>query len=333
MSETRLTEAQYDAITEAAAQWCMRLHEPDCTDREREAFTVWLHADPLHAFEFEAMQEIWDVSEHLPPPTPQSAQVIELPHVARHSRWKRFGMAAAITLLAIPAAAYSGWQLGWVPSAYERLEASTHTKRVTLPDGSEVELNLGTALTFSNYKNQRRVTLNKGEAFFKVSHDATHPFVVQAADGRIRVTGTQFNVWMYEDQVRVTLLEGSVLVSSNKALSSDGLRLEPGMQARYRAGDYAPQISQTYANAPDLAWRTGKLILDDLSLADALPLINRYLSTPLSLADNATGKLRIGGVFNTTEINKLATALPKVLPVYLSVNQDGKPVINALPRG
>lgn len=33
MSEIRLTEAQYDAITEAAAQWCMRLHEPDCTDR------------------------------------------------------------------------------------------------------------------------------------------------------------------------------------------------------------------------------------------------------------------------------------------------------------
>ena len=35
MSETRLTEAEYDAITEAAAQWCMRLHEPDCTDQER----------------------------------------------------------------------------------------------------------------------------------------------------------------------------------------------------------------------------------------------------------------------------------------------------------
>ena len=62
-------------------------------------------------------------------------------------------------------------------------------------------------------------------------------------------------------------------------------------------------------------------------------MINRYLSTPLSLADNATGKLRIGGVFNITEINKLAAALPKVLPVYLSVNQDGKAVINALPRG
>ena len=105
------------------------------------------------------------------------------------------------------------------------------------------------------------------------------------------------------------------------------------MQARYKAGDYAAQISQTYANSPDLAWRNGKLVLDNLTLADALPLINRYRSTPLVLADRATGALRVGGVFNTKEINSLVTSLPKVLPVYLTLSQDGKPVLNALPRG
>ena len=333
MSETPLTEAQYDAITEAAAQWCMRLHEPDCTDQEREAFTVWLNADPLHAFEYEAMQDIWEVSEHLPKPESVGSQVIALVQRPRQPAWQKLAIAAAITLLAVPLAAYSGWELGWVPNTYEHVQADTNLHTLTLPDGSEVELNLGTELTYANYKDQRRVTLSKGEAFFKVSHDATHPFVVQAAEGRVRVTGTQFNVWMYEDQVKVTLLEGSVLVTSNKKLSGDGLRLEPGMQARYKAGDYAAQISQTYANSPDLAWRNGKLVLDNLTLADALPLINRYLSTPLVLADRATGDLRVGGVFNTKEINSLVTSLPKVLPVYLTLNQDGKPVLNALPRG
>lgn len=333
MSETPLTEAQYDAITEAAAQWCMRLHEPDCTDQERKAFTVWLNADPLHAFEYEAMQDIWEVSEHLPKPEPVGSQVIALVQRSRQPAWQKLAIAAAITLLTVPVAAYSGWELGWVPNAYEHVQADTTLRTVTLPDGSEIELNLGTELTYANYKDQRRVTLSKGEAFFKVSHDATHPFVVQAAEGRVRVTGTQFNVWMYEDQVKVTLLEGSVLVTSNKKLSGDGLRLEPGMQARYKAGDYAAQISQTYANSPDLAWRNGKLVLDNLTLADALPLINRYLSTPLVLADRATGALRVGGVFNTKEINSLVTSLPKVLPVYLTLSQDGKPVLNALPRG
>lgn len=251
MSETRLTEAQYDAITEAAAQWCMRLHEPDCTDQEREAFTVWLNADPLHAFEYQAMQDIWEISEHLPKPEPVTPQVIARPQRSRQPAWRKLAIAAAITLLAVPVAAYSGWELGWVPNAYERVQAHAQLQTVILPDGSEVELNLGTELTYANYKDQRRVTLSKGEAFFKVSHDVTHPFVVQAAEGRVRVTGTQFNVWMYQDQVKVTLLEGSVLVTSNKKLSGDGLRLEPGMQARYKAGDYAPQIG------PDLRQLAG----------------------------------------------------------------------------
>ena len=333
MSQARLTEAQNDAITEAAAQWCMRLHEPDCTRQEREAFAVWLNANPLHALEYEAMLEIWGVSEHLARPAPAAARGVALPSATRRRTWQRFAVAAAVTLLALPVAAYSGWQLGWVPNAHERYSADASARTVTLPDGSQVELNLGSQLTFSNYKDQRRVTLGKGEAFFKVSHDASHPFLVQAAEGQVRVTGTQFYVWMYEDQVRVTLLEGSVLVTSNKNLSGDGLRLEPGMQASYKGGDYAPQISQTYANAPDLAWRNGKLILDNLTLADALPMINRYLSTPLSLADTATGQLRIGGVFNTKEIPNLVASLPKVLPVYVRVDQNGQPVINALPRG
>ena len=74
-------------------------------------------------------------------------------------------------------------------------------------------------------------------------------------------------------------------------------------------------------------------MLDNLSLSDALPLINRYLDTPLVLADSATGKLRIGGVFNTQDIDRLVTSLPKVLPVYLSIRQHRNPVINGQPQG
>lgn len=326
MSEQHLTEAEYDAITDAAAQWCMRLHAADCTAAERQAFEQWRAAHPLHAFEYEAMQEIWDVADHLPrPPAPVR------PQPASRTSWRTYGLAAAISAMALPLLAYGGWNLGWLPSSYERFQADGSVRQVTLADGSQVELNLGTELTYSNYKDQRRVTLNKGEAFFKVAHDSSHPFVVKAASGQVRVTGTQFNVWMYEDQVRVTLLEGSVLVNSDSRHPDGGFRLDPGMQARYRQGDYQPQISQTYAGDTSLAWRQGKLVLDNLALGEALPLINRYLSTPVMLADSPTGAIRVGGIYDTTAIKSLVTTLPKVLPVYLTRNQDGNPVINSLP--
>ena len=328
MTDSPLSQAQYDAITDAAAHWCMRLHASDCTAQERLAFDQWRDAHPLHAVEYEAMLDIWEVAGDLPRPD----AIVPAVRIKPATPWRTVGIAGAVCALALPLAAYSGWNLGWLPDAYQHFEAGDTVRQVTLSDGSRVELNLGSELTFSNYKDHRRVTLDKGEAFFSVSHDTAHPFIVRAADGRIRVTGTQFNVWMYEDQVRVNLIEGSVLVTSNDDLPGDGLRLGPAMQARYKHGDFTPQISQTYANDNSLAWRSGKLVLDDLALSDALPLINRYLDKPLMLADNSTGSIRLGGIYNIKELNSLVASLPKVLPVYLTRNKDGNPVLNAIPQ-
>jgi len=328
MTQNTLSEAEYDAITDAAAHWCMRLHAVDCTAEERQAFEQWRDAHPLHAFEYEAMLEIWDVAEHLPRPEP--AVIVPISRPTRN--WRQYAVAASVCAMALPLAAWAGWNLGWLPNSYQHFAATDNVRHVTLGDGSQVELNLNTDLTFSNYKDERRVTLNKGEAFFEVSHDLDHPFIVKAAEGKVRVTGTRFNVWMYEDQVKVNLVEGSVLVTSNRQLPGDGLRLGPSMQARYKHGDYMPQISQTYASDTSLAWRSGKLILDNLALNDALPLINRYLDKPLKLADNTTGSIRIGGIYNIKELSSFANSMPKVLPVFITRNENGNPVINPMPQ-
>ncbi|MEB0109374.1 FecR family protein [Pseudomonas sp. GNP013] len=326
MSENSVSEAEYDAITDAAAQWCMRLHAADCTGAERQAFQRWHDAHPLHAFEYAAMLEIWDVAEHLPRPQTQPVVVRFKPR----SRLRTYAVAAAICLVALPLAAFTGWEAGWLPNAYERFETTNDARVVTLGDGSQVEMNLGTQLVYANYRDQRQLTLNRGEAFFKVSHDSAHPFIVRAGDGRVRVTGTQFNVWKYEDQVRVMLLEGSVQISSDTVHGS--VPLTPGMQASYQHGDATPKLRAINPGDSALAWRQGKLVLDNLALADALPLINRYLSKPVMLADTPTGAIRIGGIYNINEVNNLIPSLPKVLPVYLTQNQDGNPVLNSIPR-
>ncbi len=78
-----------------------------------------------------------------------------------------------------------------------------------------------------------------------------------------------------------------------------------------------------------LAWRDGKLILDDLPLSEALPRINRYLDKPVLLADQATANIRIGGIYNTRNAQDLVQMLPKVLPVVLSKNSNGSTVIHS----
>lgn len=159
MSEKSLSEVEYDAITDAAAHWCMRLHAGDCTTDERQAFAQWHDADPLHAFEYAAMLEIWDVADHLP--RTETAPALVAPFKPR-SRLRTYA-AAAICLAALPLAAFTGWEAGWLPSSYERFDAVDGLRQVTLGDGSQVELNLGTELVYSHYKDQRRVTLKRAK--------------------------------------------------------------------------------------------------------------------------------------------------------------------------
>ncbi|QCI12813.1 FecR family protein [Pseudomonas putida] len=327
MNHDRLNANPDDAMTDAAAHWCMRLHADDCTAAEREAFARWVAADARHREEYEAMLEIWDTADLLP----RTATVVEFnpPSPAAAPRnWRPLASAAAIALAVLPLLGWMGWEQGWLPNRYQHFEAGDHMQIVQLSDGSTVELNLNTELTFFNYKDQRQVTLDRGEAFFKVTHDSTHPFIVQAGRGQTRVTGTQFNVWKYQDQVKVTLVEGSVLVSTDG--SGSGYHLSPGMQASYRAGDFEPQVAQSEDYGNTLAWRSGKLILDNLSLDQALPVINRYLDAPLRLADQATGHIRISGIYNTREVGRLVDNLPKVLPVYLTRSKDGSTVLNSI---
>lgn len=91
------------------------------------------------------------------------------------------------------------------------------TFQIILPDGTKVKLNAASSLQFPTTFTgvpTRRVVL-AGEAYFEVSKDKKHPFIVHALNQEIKVLGTHFNVNAYTDekQIKTTLLEGSVSVS------------------------------------------------------------------------------------------------------------------------
>jgi transmembrane sensor len=322
--------ANDDPLVEVAAHWCMRMHATDCTEEERAQFKLWLEEHPSHATEYVAMLEIWDLSEHLPAnetaPRPALRQAPPAPALPARSRrrWRPQLRAVALAVLALPLAAYGGWMMGWLPNSYEHFETQQNISRITLGDGSEVELNSTSELSFFNFRDERHVFLSSGEAYFHVTHDSAHPFVVSAGEGSITVTGTRFNVWRYEDSVVVTVTEGSVRVQSER--EGNDSTLTPGMQASFKAGDLKPRV-QSVNTQTALAWREGKLILNDITLGEAVPLLNRYLEEPLILADQSTADIRIGGIYSTRDVANLVKALPKVLPIKLEPQSDGTTLI------
>ncbi|QLF91850.1 FecR family protein [Pseudomonas sp. ABC1] len=317
-----------ERITHEAAHWCIRVHEADFTPKERARFEQWLESDPAHRLEFEAMQDIWTTSEAIAvSPVGTTGNTCARPiRQRRQGAFRHYAKAAAFVLLALPIAALVGWKQGWVPNDFQRYSTTTASSEVTLGDGSTVIMNTNTRLTYLNYIDHRSVVLSEGEAFFKVSHDATHPFVVSAGNGDVTVTGTQFNVWKYSEQVVVTLTEGSVIVNSDSRSKARAVRLVPGMQASYSASTRRPE-TRTVDTRQVIAWQEGKLIIDDLTLDQALPMINRYLDSPVVLGDKYVGDLRLGGIYNTSDIAGLVQALPRVLPVQLARNKEGNTVV------
>lgn len=104
--------------------------------------------------------------------------------------------------------------------------------KVCLPDGSNVWLNAASTLRFPTtfvYAGTRSVQLS-GEAYFEISKDKAHPFIVSTENQEVKVLGTHFNVNSYPEEptVKTTLIEGSVLVST---LEGKTATLNPGQQS------------------------------------------------------------------------------------------------------
>jgi ferric-dicitrate binding protein FerR (iron transport regulator) len=127
---------------------------------------------------------------------------------------------------------------------------------LTLSDGSQVWLNVGSSLTYPTaFTGKERKVKITGEAYFEVAHNASMPFIVQHDDVTVSVLGTHFNVNTYEDETaeRITLLEGSVRVSKNKMSQI----LNPGQQASI-ANESAIKVLDDVNMDEVMAWKNGK---------------------------------------------------------------------------
>ncbi|WP_373826535.1 FecR family protein, partial [Bacteroides heparinolyticus] len=135
-------------------------------------------------------------------------------------------------------------------------------KRIALPDGSEITLNVGTSI---RYNAAREVWLDEGEAFFDVTPDIENPFTVHLRNGlSVRVLGTSFTVQSYAELPfqQIDVLSGKVTVS---APDNETVELVSDQKATYRATKLSRQTTNAAQKA---AWRTGTVVLVNASFAE-----------------------------------------------------------------
>ena len=311
-----------DRVRDAAAQWFVRLQAPAMEVAERQRFEAWLDEHPNHRDEILVLQGIWSATDLLPK---ERLRALCDPPAKRSKRRPllRYAMAAGVLAAAVGLGLFSGLSS---PADYsdEFATALGERRHIALPDGSVIDLNSRSRVRVQFVHHQRRVELAEGEALFRVEHDAGRPFIVDAGNGQVTVTGTRFDVRRDADKTRVAVEQGSVKVQGRDV----PVKLTAGFGTQI---DAQGKVAVPYAiNAEELtAWRNGKLVFNDAPLSEVAEEVSRYRDKPLRVGSPAVGSLRLTSVFGVANTEALLKALPNILPVAVRTLDDGSQEIIA----
>ena len=171
-----------------------------------------------------------------------------------------FSLRTLSAVAAIALLCFIGWNTYCYlkPAALQTISTLADTRTIKLPDGTEVTLNHFSSLTYpEKFKGEHREVNLKGEAYFEVTKNRKHSFIVQTESVNVEVLGTHFNVESYPDdpEVKTTLLEGSVAVS-NKS-NSVRIVLKPNESAIYNKEKKSMPLEVSDRVAEEIAWRQG----------------------------------------------------------------------------
>lgn len=304
---------------ELAAEWLAR-EDQGLTSAEKAELEAWLEQSTAHEVCYLRLQAAWERADRL-----AALNVPPLYAFAPRTRPKSyrafFAALAAVALIAV----VGGYR--FTRSAVSRSFATAigTTKSLHLADGTRVQLNSNTRLRTDISSAMRAVTLDAGEAYFEVAHDARRPFVVYAASKRITDLGTKFSVYRNGNNVRVVVKEGRVRVETMTEPGAGQAILADGGHVVMTRGDESLVSGRSQKDiANDLSWRSGMLVFDQQTLGEAAEEFNRYNSKKLVIEGDVKS-MKIGGRFKANNVESFILLLHRGFG--LSVNDRGNNII------
>lgn len=297
-----------DHLLDEAAEWIARLGAPDLDRADRLAFARWLERSPAHRGAFDTMADLHDGLGVLAERAEAASSRRRAPPTARRPL---LALAATVLLTAGTLLLTTQWFGG------DRLELQTargETLEQRLPDGSVVRLNTDTSLVWRGMEALREIDVELGgEIFVDVAKDADRPFVVRTDHGLATAIGTAFGVHARPEGTSVVVTEGVVEVLAHNAEAAPARRLAAGEAVDVTAGAGPGAVRD--AASESLAWRQGRLVYDDVPLAQLVEDLNRYLPRRMTISDPALAATRVSAVLVLSDQETMLRALAQVLPL------------------
>jgi len=300
-----------DVEARAAAWVIARRDRRGWSDEKQSELELWLAQSPTHMVAYLRLDAAWHRADWLgvlrrparDETAPRSRNLSALFRVS----------AAVVAVAALSIGAYLALSMPQEQTYATPLGAH---ETITLADGSQVELNTNTVLRTKFSAHSRVAWLDRGEAYFQISHDSGRSFMVMAGERRVTVLGTKFLVRREPSHFELAVMEGRVRFDAANGKHTRSALMKAGDVAiDTPAGVYMPKLSARSLNN-ELGWRHGVLVFDNTTLADAVSEFNRYNSSKLVVADDATAQLTIGGTFQTDNIVAFVRVVQEGLGVH-----------------
>lgn len=264
---------------------------------EKEIVLRWINEKSEHKKEFLALRKLYDLS------------LWNIPETSAPSHSHKFRQSLSIFKNVLKIAAIVLLTLGVNRYFFPPEEEVSHTQTLevpagqraylTLSDGSSVWLNAKTTLTFPDRfdSKTRKVKLN-GEAYFQVSHNEQHPFIVETEHYDVKVLGTEFNVMAYQGSpiFETSLLSGCVEV---KELNQpETVRLKPNEKVFLQNGKLK---KATFTHENNFLWKNGIIYFDNLPFPEIIQKLQLYYDISIKIENPTLSDFRCTGKFWTKD--------------------------------
>lgn len=231
--------------------------------------------------------------------------------------------AAAVVLLFISITAiwkYNSFSDMLMSHQVEMMTGTEDTTSVKMPDGTRIRVMGGSCLAYPTAftGKYRRVAL-RGEAYFSVTHDSKHPFVVESNGFEVTVKGTKFNLRakQQEGYSTVWLDEGRVDIKSVK--TGESLTLHPGQKAMVDSKTGKLSLQQADYNGIHTSWLAREVTFHNTPFHDVLNTVCANYGLSLVL-DKDVSNVPFTGTLPNNNLSEVIRTLEIVYKVNINVS-------------
>lgn len=193
--------------------------------------------------------------------------------------------------------------------------------RIFFQDGTEVFLNADTRIRYPNkFGLRKREIYLDGEAYFNVTSNPKHPFIVRAQHTETEVFGTSFNVSAYANSntIEVVLDEGR----TSFHVHQNSYPMLPGQKIEYDKSTGRTTLRNLINPSNASLWKKNVLHFYDTPLAEVIKVLERKYDVEFQVQSQEALNYSYTLTTKQPGIENVLKELQKISPVKFVIEGD-----------